>query len=95
VGNVAPLWENVGTAALSVLAFALLLLAVRAYVVTRSPRVLLLGIAFALFLAKGVLLTVGLFHTPNWSQGLLLPSLLLDVGALLLLYAAALRPVRP
>jgi hypothetical protein len=64
--------------------------ALRAWRRTGSRKVLLLALAFAAFLAKGLLFTVALFRTTEW-RDLLLPGLALDVAGLALLYAAALR----
>jgi hypothetical protein len=87
-------WENVAVAVFTVSALALLLVALRAWSQARSRKILLLALAFALFLAKGVLLTWALFSVPDWKARLALPGLLLDTAALLLVYAAVLAPRR-
>jgi hypothetical protein len=74
-------------------AIALLLaaVAVRSWRHSGSTRVAFLAAAFAAFAAKGVLLSVGIFQDPDWEEHYILPSLLLDVLALALLYLAVLR----
>lgn len=64
--------------------------ALRAWRRTGSRKVLLLALAFAAFLAKGLLFSVALFRTTDW-RDLLLPGLALDVAGLALLYGAVLR----
>ncbi|HLB67440.1 MAG TPA: hypothetical protein VJN63_03010 [Thermoplasmata archaeon] len=53
--------ENIIAAGLSVLALALTIIGSIAYRRTRDRWLLLLTVAFALFLAKGIILTVVLF----------------------------------
>lgn len=86
--------QNIATAALSVVALALFLIAIRAWHKTSSSKVLLLGLAFAAFLVKGIFLTAALFRRDQWSVDLILPLVLLDLVALGLVYAAVLAPLR-
>jgi len=85
-----PAWENVAVAALTVAALALLTVAARAWWRTRSTKVLLLALAFALFFAKGLAYSWALFSRADWTQAMALPGILLDIVALALLYAAVL-----
>jgi hypothetical protein len=87
----APILENLATAALTVLALALTIIALRAWMHTRSRKVLFLALGFGLFFAKGVVLSIGLFTTAEWEDRFLLPSLLLDLVALSLFYASVLK----
>lgn len=87
----APILENLATAALTVLALALTLVAARAWWHTRSRKVLLLALGFGLFFAKGVVLSIGLFTTVEWEDRFLLPSLLMDLVALSLFYGSVLK----
>jgi hypothetical protein len=91
VEGLAPILENLATASLTVLALALTIVAARAYLATRSRKVLLLSLGFGLFLVKGVVLSVGLFTTVDWENRFLLPSLLMDLVALALFYGAVLK----
>lgn len=84
--------ENLLTPAFTVVALALTLVALRAWRHARSPKTLLLALGFGLFLTKGIILSVGLFYSGQWEDQLLLPGLLLDLGALSLFYLAILRP---
>ena len=83
-------WLSLGVAALTGVAAFLTLLALRAWRHTGSRKVLFLALAFAVFLAKGLLFSAALFVVADW-RDLLVPGLALDVVALALLYAAALR----
>lgn len=76
---------------LTAVAALLTFVSFRAWRHSRSPKVLLLGAAFALFLAKGLLLTAGIFRDAAWKESLAAPGLALDVAALVLLYLAVLR----
>ena len=84
-------WLSLGVAALTGVAAVLTAVALRAWRHTGSRKVLLLALAFAVFLAKGLLFSAALFVVTDW-RDLLVPGLALDVAALGLLYAAALRP---
>ena len=64
--------------------------AVRAWRRSGSRKVLLLALAFAAFLAKGLLFSVALFRSTDWRDHLL-PGLALDAAGLALLYGAVLR----
>lgn len=79
---------------LSVLALALVVVAARAWWHTRSQRVLFLAVGFLLFLAKGALLSYGLFRVEDWGRDLILPMVVLDLGILAMFYLAVLRRSR-
>lgn len=81
---------SLAVAAYSATALLLAAVAVRAWRRSGSRKVLLLALAFAAFLAKGLLFSVALFRTTDW-RDLLLPGLALDVAGLALLYGAVLR----
>lgn len=81
--------ENIVTAALTVVALGLTVIAVRAWRHRRSHRVGLLALGFALFLVKGLVLSVSLFVAWNWEQ-VLTYTLVLDLGVLGVFYAAVL-----
>lgn len=85
----APVLENLVTAAFTVVALGLTLIAARAWWHSRSPKVALLALGFLLFLAKGAMLSVGLFLVAPWEQ-LLLPSVVIDLAILGAFYGAAL-----
>jgi hypothetical protein len=84
-------WLSVAVAVETAVALLLTLVALRSWRHSGSRKVLLLACAFAAFLAKGLLFSVGLFTIPDWGS-LLLPGLAFDVVGLALLYLAALRP---
>ncbi|MHB1262643.1 MAG: hypothetical protein ACYC2H_13125 [Thermoplasmatota archaeon] len=84
-------WLSLGVAALTGVAAFLTVLAIRAWRLTGSRKVLMLSLAFAVFLAKGLLFSAALFVVADW-RDLLVPGLAFDVVALVLLYLAALRP---
>lgn len=83
--------ENILTAGVTALAVLLAALSWRAWLHTRSTKILLLAAGFSVFTVKGLLLTVGLFTDPDWEQDLFVPSLLLDALALVLFYLAVLK----
>jgi hypothetical protein len=83
--------ENLATAALTVLALALFVVAVRAWWHTRSGRVLYLSLGFGLFLVKGIVLSVGLFTWSNWEVRLFLFSIVVDLLVLGMFYLAVLK----
>lgn len=81
--------ENLATAALTVVALGLTLIAFRAYRQRPNRKVGLLALGFGLFLVKGLMLSVGLFAIRDWTS-LLTPSILFDLGILGVFYAAVL-----
>ena len=81
---------SLAVAAYSATALLLAAVALRAWRRAQSRKVLLLALAFAAFLAKGLLFSAALFRTTDW-RDLLLPGLALDVTGLALLYGAVLR----
>jgi hypothetical protein len=89
-GHDVPAGLNISLGLFTALALLLFVVAVRAYLHSRSQRVLLLASAFALFLAKGLLLTIAIFRDAEWER-LVVPGLFLDAAALALLYVAVLR----
>ncbi|MEK6975805.1 MAG: hypothetical protein AABY18_05635 [Candidatus Thermoplasmatota archaeon] len=84
-------WLSLGVAALTTTAAFLVIVALRAWQHSGSRKVLVLALAFAFFLAKGLLFSAALFVVADW-RDLLLPGLALDVAALGALYWSALRP---
>lgn len=83
--------ENVIVAAVMVLAFTLTFIAVLAWRRTRDAHVVFLGVAFAVFFVKGLVLTAALFFTE-----ISLPTLIILWGAfdlviLVLFYGFTLR----
>ncbi|MFA5945007.1 MAG: hypothetical protein WC876_11150 [Candidatus Thermoplasmatota archaeon] len=84
-------WESLALAAYTAAALLLVALAGRAWRKTGSPKVLLIAGAFAVFLAKGLLFSYGLFTSVAWRNEFAAPGLVLDACALGLLYAAVLR----
>lgn len=85
----APVLENLVTAAFTVVALGLTLISARAYRHSRSRKVLMLTLGFLLFLVKGAMLSAGLFLVAPWEQ-LLLPSIVLDLAILGVFYLAVL-----
>lgn len=81
---------SLAVAAYSATSLLLAFVAARAWRRSGSRKVLLLALAFAAFLAKGLLFSVALFRTTDW-RDLLLPGLALDTAGLALLYGAVLR----
>lgn len=84
--------ENVITAAITVAALLLTIVAIMAWRHRRSQRVAILTLAFAVLSAKGLFLSIALFVDSNWERPGLIASLLFDGAALGLFYAAVLRP---
>lgn len=83
--------QNLLTAAMTVTAAVLSLVALRAYRHTGRIKIAYVAGAFALFLAKGVVLSAGLFLTTSWGEALLPWSVALDLGILILFYLAILK----
>jgi len=83
-------WENLIAAGVTVFAAALTGIGVMAYRRTRDRKLLALTVAFALFLAEGVALSVALF-TQLTLLTLFLISGGFDFAILALMYAATLR----
>lgn len=75
-----------------VLAAALLVLSLAAYRRSGRRRMLLLSLAFGLFLAKGLLAAASLFGWAPPLSPLLAGPAFLDTAVLLAVYLAALRP---
>lgn len=86
--------ENVVTAAMTAASGALVFIGYRAWLHTRSPKVLLIAAGFLLFLIKGLVLTVGLFTTAAWGENLLAASVTLDLGILMSFYFAIFKRAR-
>lgn len=82
---------NILLAAVTVVAFALCLIALLAWRRVRDVHMLLLGAAFAIFFVKGLFLTVALFG--NWSDlgQLLVLASIFDLVILALFYGFTLR----
>ena len=68
----------------------LLLIALRAARHAGTTKVRILAAGFALLFAKGIMLAFALFTRADW-ETMLVPSLLLDVGALACFYGAMFR----
>jgi drug/metabolite transporter (DMT)-like permease len=76
-------------AATTVLSLALFVVAAVSYARNRRRRFLLLVLAFGGFLAKGLVLTWGLFtRSPDQLAGLFAAGAVLDAGVLAALYLA-------
>lgn len=86
----APVLENLTTAALTVFAAVLTAIGLRAWRHAGSTKVLLLTAGFGLFFVKGLMLSLGLFLYPDWER-LLLPSVVFDLAVLGVFYLAILR----
>jgi len=82
---------NILLAAVTVVAFALCVIALLAWRRIRDIHMLLLGAAFAIFFVKGLFLTVALFG--GWSDlgQLLVLSSIFDLAILALFYGFTLR----
>jgi hypothetical protein len=83
--------ENVATAAFTVFAVSLFVIALRAWWFTKSPRVALLTAGFGLMVVKGLTLSIALFLAVDWAEVVLVPSILLDLGVLAMFYLAVLK----
>lgn len=83
--------QNLLTAATTVTAAVLTLVAIRAWQHTGQAKVGLIAIAFGLFFVKGLVLSAGLFLTTSWGEALLPWSVALDLGILVLFYLAILK----
>ena len=84
-------WENLIAAGVTVFAAALTAIGVMAYRRTRDRKLLAVTVAFALFLAQGVILSVTLFTQTLDLLGLFLIFGGFDFAILALMYAATLR----
>ncbi len=76
---------------MTVFSVTLLLISVISYLRTRNRRLGLVSLAFLMFFAKGVALTVGLYWPSVWNVTADMPSLLFDVLILLILFYATVR----
>ena len=83
--------ENVATAGVTMLALAMLVVALRAWRYSGSSKVLLLSIGFGFFFAKGVVATIAIFQVPGGLGPYFWWLLLTDLAILGAFYAAALR----
>ncbi|MCI4371860.1 MAG: hypothetical protein L3J78_04350 [Thermoplasmata archaeon] len=83
--------ENILSAAVSVFALALVLIAALAFRRTRDAHIVFLAAAFAVFFLKGVLLTVFLFAGSLTIGQFFLLSSGLDLAILALFYGFTLR----
>ena len=84
------LLENVVAGWLTVFSLGLAVVAVLAYRRSRNPKVLGIALAFALFFAKGIVVTVALFTTARL-DAVWVPMAAFDTVALLAFYASALK----
>ncbi|MEM2869594.1 MAG: hypothetical protein QW379_04120 [Thermoplasmata archaeon] len=85
------LLKDVLIAWMTVFSLTLLVISILSYARTRNPRIALVSLAFFLFFAKGVALSIGLYWPSILSVTTDLPSLLFDVLILLILFVATLR----
>ena len=76
---------------MTVFSLTLLVISVLSYIRTRNHRIALVSLAFLLFSAKGVALSIGLYWPSVLAVATDLPSLLFDVLILLILFVATLR----
>ncbi len=83
--------ENLLAGWLTTFSLLLALVAVLAYRRSSNPKVLGVALAFALFFAKGLVVTVALF-TAKSLDTVWVTMAALDTVALLVFYLAALRP---
>ncbi len=83
--------ENVLLAAVTVFAFALAVIAILAWRRAREGHLLLLSVAFVVFFAKGLFLTVALFAGWQDLAQLLIVSAGFDLAILGLFYGLTLR----
>lgn len=75
----------------SVLAFTLLVISIRAYKRSQRDKILLVSGAFGIFFAKGVVLSIGLFWETFTYDLLFIFATFCDFGILLLLFVATLK----
>jgi predicted exporter len=87
--------ESIVTAAMTLTAGAVAVVAWRAALYSRSPKVILLALGFALFFLKGLVLSIALFWAGAWGADFLMTMVLIDLGILLLFYLAILRRSGP
>lgn len=83
--------ENVIVAAVMVLALTLTLIALLAWRRTRDRNIVFLGIAFAVFFVKGLILSVALFLTDIGLPTLIILWGSFDLAILALFYGFTLR----
>ena len=76
---------------MTVFSVTLLIISVISYLRTRNRRLGLVSLAFFMFSAKGVALTIGLYWPSVWNVTADMPSLLFDVLILLILFYATVR----
>ncbi len=83
--------ENLLYAFILVFSLTLVVIAFQAYRRSGNVKILLVAIAFLLFLVRGILLVVQLFMKPLTQEMLWIVSGMLDLGILGLIFLAVLR----
>ena len=84
--------ENIIYAFIVVFSFALAIIAARAFKESGKSKTMLVALAFVLFFAKGILLSVQLFTDILNDVNLWIASGLLDIGILTTIFLATLKP---
>jgi len=84
--------ENIVYAFIVVFSLALAIIAANAFMRSGTHKLMLVAIAFTLFFAKGVLLSVQLFTDMLNDVNLWMASGLLDIGILTTIFLATMRP---
>ena len=84
--------ENIIYAFIVVFSLALAIIAVMAFGKSGKPKLMLVAVAFVLFFAKGILLSVQLFTDILNDVNLWIASGLLDIGILTTIFLATLKP---
>ena len=80
--------KDIFIAWMTVFSVTLFLISLAAYARSKSPRIVLVSMAFLMFSVKGVVLSIGLYWPSVMHVTTDLPSLLFDVLILLILYSA-------
>lgn len=84
--------ENIVIAWITVFAFAMLVISLRAFRRSKHRKILFVSGAFGIFFIKGIILTLGLFYEDKISSSSLwLLASLFDLGVLILLFVATLK----
>ena len=84
--------ENLVYAFVVIFSLTLAVIAVMAFRESGKPKTMLVAIAFLMFFAKGVLLSVQLFTDVLNDANLWIASGLLDIGILATIFLATLKP---
>ena len=84
--------ENLVYAFIVVFSFALTIIAIMAFRKSGRPKTMIVALAFVLFFAKGVLLSIQLFTDILNDANLWIASGLIDIGILATIFFATLKP---